>query len=139
MCLFCSMTRRQAFRGLTAAAVGGMAQRFAAPAIRSPLAAVAGFAALAAADASPRDGDLLSRSFWAKAATARGWSRAGALGPRGSPLGRRRGLRGQQGQRLRVQPRRPSRDRVRPGRRVLALLGRGHRFRQCSRLAHRPR
>ena len=53
MCLFCSMTRRQVFRGLTAAAVGGAAQRFAAPAIRSPLAGVAGFAVLAAADASP--------------------------------------------------------------------------------------
>ena len=53
MCLFCSMTRRQAFRGLTAAAVGGAAQRLAAPAIRSRLAGAAGFAVLAAADASP--------------------------------------------------------------------------------------
>jgi hypothetical protein len=53
MCLFCSMTRRQAFRGLTAAVVGGAAQRLAAPAIRTPLANVASFAALAAADASP--------------------------------------------------------------------------------------
>ena len=52
MCLFCSMTRRQAFRVLTAAAVGGAAQRLAAPAIRSRLAGAAGFAALAAADAS---------------------------------------------------------------------------------------
>jgi hypothetical protein len=52
MCLFCSMTRRQAFRALTAAAVGGAGQRLAAPAIRSRLAGAAGFAALAAADAS---------------------------------------------------------------------------------------
>ena len=53
MCLFCSMTRRQVFRGLTAvAAFGGVVQRLAAPAIRSRLAGVAGFAALAAA-ASP--------------------------------------------------------------------------------------
>jgi DNA-binding beta-propeller fold protein YncE len=48
MCLFCSMTRRQAFRGLAAAVVGGAAQRLAAPAIRSRLAGAAGFAALAA-------------------------------------------------------------------------------------------
>jgi hypothetical protein len=41
MCLFCSMTRRQAFRRLIAAAVGGAAHRLAAPAIRSPLAGVA--------------------------------------------------------------------------------------------------
>jgi hypothetical protein len=53
MCLFCSMTRRQVFRGLTAAAIGGGAQRVAAPAIRSRLAGAAGFAVLAAADASP--------------------------------------------------------------------------------------
>src|SRR5271166_1584866 len=52
MCLFCSMTRRQAFRGLTAAAVGGAAQRLAAPAVRSRLVGAAGFAALAAAGAS---------------------------------------------------------------------------------------
>ena len=51
MCLFCSMTRRQAFRALTvaAAAVGAGAQRLAAPAIRSPLAGAAGFAVLATA------------------------------------------------------------------------------------------
>jgi hypothetical protein len=54
MCLFCSMTRRQMFRGLTAAAVGGCAaQPLAAPAIRPALAGVAGFAILAAVDASP--------------------------------------------------------------------------------------
>ena len=53
MCLFCSMTRRQVFRALTAAAVGGAAQRLAAPAIRSRLAGAAGFAVLAAAGASP--------------------------------------------------------------------------------------
>ena len=53
MCLFCSMTRRQAFRALTAAAVGGAGQRLAAPAIRSRLIGAAGFAVLAAADASP--------------------------------------------------------------------------------------
>ena len=54
MCLFCSMTRRQVFRGLTAAAVGGgVAQRVATPAIRPALAGAAGFAVLAAVDASP--------------------------------------------------------------------------------------
>jgi hypothetical protein len=53
MCLLCSMTRRQVFRGLAAAAMGGAAQRLAAPAIRAPLAGAAGFAVLAATDASP--------------------------------------------------------------------------------------
>ncbi len=53
MCLFCTMTRRQAFRALTAAALGGAAQRLAAPAIRSRLAGAAGFAVLAAEGASP--------------------------------------------------------------------------------------
>ncbi len=52
MCLFCSVTRRQAFRALAAAAGGGAAQRLGAPAIRSRLAGAAGFAVLAAADAS---------------------------------------------------------------------------------------
>jgi sugar lactone lactonase YvrE len=49
MCLFCSMTRRQAFRALSVAgaALGGAAQRLATPAIRSPRAAAAGLAVLA--------------------------------------------------------------------------------------------
>jgi DNA-binding beta-propeller fold protein YncE len=49
--MFCSLTRRQAFRGLAAVAVGGAAQ-LAAPAIRSRFAGVAGFAVLAAAQAA---------------------------------------------------------------------------------------
>ena len=53
MCLFCSVTWRQAFRALTAAAVGGAAQRLAAPAVRSRLIGAAGFAVLAASDPSP--------------------------------------------------------------------------------------
>jgi hypothetical protein len=85
MCLFCSMTRRQAFRGLTAAAVGGAAQRLAVPAIRSPLAGVAGFAALAAADASP--GAAAERVILGEGRyryrVVEGW---GALPP-GSPIG----------------------------------------------------
>ncbi len=52
MCLFCAITRRQMFRGLTVTAVGGVVQRLAAPAVRSRLAGASGFAGLAAA-ASP--------------------------------------------------------------------------------------
>lgn len=83
MCLFCSMTRRQAFRGLTAAAVGGAAQRLAAPAIRSLLAGVAGFAALA--DASPgaaAEPIILGEGRY-RYRVVEGW---GALPP-GSPIG----------------------------------------------------
>ena len=52
MCLFCSMTRRQAFRAVSAVAVGGAAQHLAAHPIRTRLAGAMGFAALVAADAS---------------------------------------------------------------------------------------
>ena len=85
MCLFCSMTRRQAFRGLIAAAVGGgAAHRLAAPVIRSPLAGVAGFAALAA-DASPgaaAEPVILGEGRY-RYRVVEGW---GALPP-GSPIG----------------------------------------------------
>ena len=80
MCLFCSMIGVQVFRGLTAAAIGGGAQRLAAPAIRSRLAGAAGFAVLAAADASPAPPP--SRSFWARRVPLSGSRGLGRAAPR---------------------------------------------------------
>ena len=138
MCLFCSMTRRQVFRGLTAAAIGGGAQRLAAPAIRSRLAGAAGFAVLAAADASPSaaaEPVILGEGAY-RYRVVEGW---GALPP---------GFTYRDGAAVCVD----SKDNVyvfnrgahpvivfdRDGA-VLALLGRGHRFRQCARRRRRPR
>ena len=85
---FCSMTRRLASRGLAEAAVGGMAQRFAAPAIRSPLAGAAGFAALATAE--PVEASRAAEPvILGKAATVIARSKAGARYPPGSPIGTR--------------------------------------------------
>ena len=76
MCLFCSMTRRQVFRGLTvaAAAVGGAAQRLAAPAIRPRAGRCGGLRRAGGGGASPR------------------CRRAGHFGRRPLPLSGGRGL-----------------------------------------------
>jgi hypothetical protein len=50
MCLFCSMTRRQVFRGIAAVAVGGAAQAMGSAGVPSRLSRAMGLAVLAAAD-----------------------------------------------------------------------------------------